>query len=46
MPGQRASFKAITKSLTYNEKRDIVDTLKDCRYKELTGNKKGNLFDN
>lgn len=35
---QRASFKAITKSLTYNEKRDIVDTLKDCRYKELTGN--------
>ena len=37
---QRASFKAITKSLSYNEKRDIVDTLKDCRYKELTG---GNL---
>lgn len=35
---QRASFKAITKSLSYNEKRDIVDTLKDCRYKELTGN--------
>lgn len=35
---QRASFKAITKSLTYNEKRDIVDSLKDCRYKELTGN--------
>lgn len=35
---QRASFKAITKSLTYSEKRDIVDTLKDCRYKELTGN--------
>lgn len=35
---QRASFKAITKSLTYNEKREIVDTLKDCRYKELTGN--------
>lgn len=37
---QRASFKAITMSLSYNEKRDIVDTLKDCRYKELTG---GNL---
>lgn len=35
---QRASFKAITKSLSYNEKRDIVDTLKDCCYKELTGN--------
>ena len=35
---QRASFKAITKSLSYNEKRDIVDTLKDCHYKELTGN--------
>ena len=35
---QRASFKAVTKSLSYNEKRDIVDTLKDCRYKELTGN--------
>lgn len=35
---QRASFKAITRSLSYNEKRDIVDTLKDCRYKELTGN--------
>ena len=35
---QRASFKAITKSLSYNEKRDIVDSLKDCRYKELTGN--------
>ena len=34
---QRASFKAVTKSLTYNEKRDIVDTLKDCRFKELTG---------
>lgn len=33
---QRASFKAVTKSLTYNEKRDIVDTLKDCRYKDLT----------
>ncbi|MCI7255783.1 MAG: hypothetical protein MR559_00445, partial [Prevotella sp.] len=25
---QRASFKAVTKSLGYNEKRDIVDTLK------------------
>lgn len=35
---QRTSFKAITKSLSYNEKRDIVDSLKDCRYKELTGN--------
>lgn len=34
---QRASFKAVTKSLTYNEKRDIVDSLKDCHYKELTG---------
>jgi hypothetical protein len=34
---QRASFKAVTRSLTYNEKRDIVDTLKDCRFKELTG---------
>ena len=34
---QRASFKAVTKSLTYNEKRDIVDTLKDCRFNELTG---------
>lgn len=33
---QRASFKAVTKSLTYNEKRDIVDTLKDCRFNELT----------
>ena len=33
----RASFKAITKSLSYNEKRDIVDSLKDCHYKELTG---------
>lgn len=37
---QRASFKAITKSLSYNEKRDIVDTLKDCEYKQRTG---GNL---
>ncbi len=35
---QRAGFKAITKSLSYNERRDIVDTLKDCRYKERTGN--------
>lgn len=34
---QRASFKAVIKSLSYNEKRDVVDTLKDCRYKELTG---------
>ena len=34
---QRASFKAVTKSLSYNEKRDIVDTLKDCNYKQLTG---------
>ena len=34
---QRASFKAVTKSLTYNEKRDIVDTLKDCNFKQLTG---------
>lgn len=34
---QRASFKAVTKSLTYNEKRDIVDTLKDCDFKKLTG---------
>lgn len=33
---QRASFKAVSRNLTYNEKRDIVDTLKDCRYKELT----------
>ena len=37
---QRASFKAVTKSLCYNEKRDIVDTLKDCNFKQLTG---GNL---
>ena len=37
---QRASFKAVTKSLGYNEKRDIVDTLKDCNFKQLTG---GNL---
>lgn len=34
---QRASFKAVSKSLTYNQKRDIVDTLKDCKFKELTG---------
>lgn len=34
---QRASFKAVTKSLSYNEKRDIVDTLKDCNFKALTG---------
>lgn len=34
---QRASFKAVTKSLTYNEKRDIVDSLKDCNFKQLTG---------
>ena len=37
---QRTSFKAVTKSLGYNEKRDIVDTLKDCNFKQLTG---GNL---
>ena len=37
---QRASFKAVTKSLGYNEKRNIVDTLKDCNFKQLTG---GNL---
>ena len=40
---QRASFKAVTKSLGYNEKRDIVDTLKDCNFKQLTG---GNLIYN
>ena len=34
---QRASFKAVSKSLTYNQKRDIVDTLKYCKFKELTG---------
>lgn len=34
---QRASFKAVTKSLSYNEKRNIVDTLKDCNFKLLTG---------
>ena len=34
---QRTSFKAVTKSLGYNEKRDIVDTLKDCNFKQLTG---------
>ena len=34
---QRASFKAVTKSLSYNEERDIVDTLKDCNFKQLTG---------
>jgi len=34
---QRASFKAVSKSLTYNQRRDIVDTLKDCKYKEITG---------
>ncbi len=34
---QKASFKAVTRSVSYNERRDIVDPLKDCRYKELTG---------
>ena len=34
---QRASFKAVTQNLTYAEKRKIVDTLKDCDYKKLTG---------
>ncbi len=34
---QRASFKAVTQNLTYAEKREIVDTLKDCDYKKLTG---------
>lgn len=33
-----ASFKAITKSLTYSQKQNIVDTLKDdCDYKRWTG---------
>ena len=33
-----ASFKAISKSLTYNEKQEIVDILKDdCNYKKWTG---------
>lgn len=35
---QKASFKFVTKTLSYNEKRDIVDSLKDFRYKEITGN--------
>ena len=34
---QKASFKAVTQNLTYAEKREIVDTLKDCDYKKLTG---------
>lgn len=33
----KASFKAVTKGLSYNERRDIVDILKDdCRYKHFT----------
>lgn len=33
-----ASFKAISKSLTYSQKQEIVDTLKeDCNYKKWTG---------
>lgn len=35
---QKASFKAVAKSLTYNDRRDIVDTLKDdCHYQKWTG---------
>ena len=35
---KKASFKAVSKSLTYNERQEIVDTLKDdCNYKSWTG---------
>lgn len=35
---KKASFKAVSKSLTYNERQDIVDILKDdCNYKKWTG---------
>lgn len=34
----KASFKAVMKSLSYNERQEIVDILKeDCRYKKITG---------
>lgn len=35
---KKASFKAVSKSLSYSERQDIVDTLKDdCNYKKWTG---------
>ncbi|MCF0186092.1 MAG: hypothetical protein HUJ98_06360, partial [Bacteroidaceae bacterium] len=35
---KKASFKAVSKSLTYNERQDIVDTLKyECKFKKWTG---------
>lgn len=34
---RKASFKAVAKSLAYNQKQDIVETLKDCDYKKWTG---------
>jgi hypothetical protein len=36
---ERASFKAVLKTLTYQQRQDIVDTLKDCEYDQLTGYK-------
>lgn len=34
---RKASFKAVAKSLSYSQKQDIVDSLKDCNYKKWTG---------
>ncbi|MCF0219894.1 MAG: BREX system P-loop protein BrxC [Muribaculaceae bacterium] len=37
---KKASFKAVSKSLTYNERQDIVDILKDdCHFNKWTGEK-------
>lgn len=34
----KASFKAVMKSLSYNDRQEIVDILKeDCQYKKITG---------
>jgi hypothetical protein len=34
---EKASFKAVSQSLTYNERRDLIDILKeDCKFKKLT----------
>ncbi len=34
---RKADFKAVAKNLSYNERKDIVDILKDCNFKKWTG---------
>ena len=44
---EKASFKAVMQSLSYKDRQDIVDILKeDCHYKKITGEDNPNYNDN